>query len=59
MTRGIKAAVVISSGFGEEKGDAARVRQEELQRIAERYGMATCGPNCEGVAKPSCPSPPR
>lgn len=47
--RGIKAAVVISSGFGEEKGDAARVRQEELQQIAERYGMAICGPNCEGV----------
>ncbi len=53
--RGIKAAVVISSGFGEEKGEAARVRQEELQRIAERHGMAICGPNCEGVANALMP----
>src|SRR5262245_21212749 len=53
--RGIKAAVVISSGFAEEKGDAARVRQDELQRVAARYGMAICGPNCEGVANALMP----
>jgi acetate---CoA ligase (ADP-forming) len=53
--RGVKAAVVISSGFGEEKGDAARVRQEDVQRIAEQHGMAICGPNCEGVVNALAP----
>src|SRR5262245_29723059 len=53
--RGIKAAVVISSGFGEERGEAARLRQEALQGIAERYGMAICGPNCEGVVNALAP----
>jgi acyl-CoA synthetase (NDP forming) len=47
--RGIKAAVIITSGFAEEKGEEARVRQEELRRIAARYDMAICGPNCEGL----------
>jgi acetate---CoA ligase (ADP-forming) len=47
--RGIKAAIIITSGFGEERGEEARVRQEELQRIAARYDMAICGPNCEGL----------
>jgi acyl-CoA synthetase (NDP forming) len=53
--RGIKAAVVISSGFGEERGEAARGRQEELQRLAEVHGMAICGPNCEGVVNALAP----
>jgi acyl-CoA synthetase (NDP forming) len=53
--RGIKAAVVISSGFGEERGDAARGRQEDLQRLAEVHGMAICGPNCEGVVNALAP----
>jgi acetate---CoA ligase (ADP-forming) len=53
--RGIKAAVVISSGFGEEKGEEARVRQEEMKRIAQRYDMAICGPNCEGVVNALSP----
>jgi acyl-CoA synthetase (NDP forming) len=53
--RGIKAAVVISSGFGEERGEAARGRQAELQRLAEVHGMAICGPNCEGVVNALAP----
>ncbi len=47
--RGIKAAIIITSGFAEERGEQARVRQEELQSIAARYDMAICGPNCEGL----------
>jgi acetate---CoA ligase (ADP-forming) len=47
--RGIKAAIIITSGFAEERGEEARVRQEELRRIAARYDMAICGPNCEGL----------
>ncbi|MGH7333267.1 MAG: acetate--CoA ligase family protein [Candidatus Rokuibacteriota bacterium] len=47
--RGIKAAIIITSGFAEETGEAARIRQEELREIATRYDMAICGPNCEGL----------
>jgi acyl-CoA synthetase (NDP forming) len=47
--RGIKAAIIITSGFAEERGEEARGRQEELRRIAARYDMAICGPNCEGL----------
>jgi len=53
--RGIRAAVVISSGFGEESNDAARVRDGELQAVAERFGMLVCGPNSEGIVNPLRP----
>jgi acyl-CoA synthetase (NDP forming) len=45
---GVKAAVVLASGFAELDA-AGRGRQEELVAIAARYGMAVCGPNCLGV----------
>src|SRR5262245_57982566 len=41
--RGIKAAVVISSGFGEEKSDEAAKRDTELRAIAKRTGMVIAG----------------
>jgi acetate---CoA ligase (ADP-forming) len=47
--RGIRAAVVISSGFAEESNEAARARDIELSRIAGRYGLLVCGPNSEGI----------
>ena len=47
--RGVKAAVVVTSGFGEAGDDAA---EQELARIAERHGIALCGPNTIGVAGP-------
>jgi acetate---CoA ligase (ADP-forming) len=50
--RGIRAAVVISSGFAEEAGEAARARDSELRRIAERHGILVCGPNSEGLVNP-------
>jgi acetate---CoA ligase (ADP-forming) len=50
--RGIRAAVVISSGFAEEAGEEARARDRELGAIAERHGMLVCGPNSEGVVNP-------
>src|SRR5882762_570310 len=53
--RGIKAAVVISSGFGEEKTDEAAKRDTELRAIAERTGMVIAGPNCEGLVNPLRP----
>ena len=53
--RGVRAAVVISSGFAEESNDAARARDGELQAVAERFGMLVCGPNSEGIVNPLRP----
>jgi acyl-CoA synthetase (NDP forming) len=53
--RGIRAAVVISSGFAEESDEAARTRDIELGRVAERFGMVVCGPNSEGIVNPLKP----
>jgi acyl-CoA synthetase (NDP forming) len=53
--RGIRAAVVISSGFAEESNEAARARDGELRAVAERFGMLVCGPNSEGIVNPLKP----
>src|SRR4051794_27084857 len=53
--RGIRAAVVISSGFGEEKSEEAASRDAELRDIAARTGMVVAGPNCEGLVNPLRP----
>jgi acyl-CoA synthetase (NDP forming) len=45
---GLPAAVIFSAGFA-EVGDEGRALQRELAEIAERYGMAICGPNCMGI----------
>lgn len=45
---GVKAAVVLASGFA-ELDDAGRERQRQLIDIAERHDMAICGPNCLGL----------
>lgn len=56
---GIKAAVIMSSGFAEEPGgDGARM-QAEIAAIARRYDMAVTGPNSEGyanIAAALCPT---
>jgi acetate---CoA ligase (ADP-forming) len=53
--RGIPAAVIISSGFGEEKSEEAAQRDTELRALAARLDMAICGPNSEGLVNPLCP----
>jgi acyl-CoA synthetase (NDP forming) len=53
--RGIKAAVVISSGFAEEKSEEAAARDKALRAIAERTGMVIAGPNSEGFVNPLRP----
>lgn len=45
---GVKAAVVLASGFA-ELDEAGRERQRQLIEIADLYGMAICGPNCLGL----------
>ncbi|WP_433335768.1 GNAT family N-acetyltransferase [Spirillospora sp. CA-294931] len=47
--KGVRALVVVSSGFG-ETGAEGRARQEELVRLARAYGMRVVGPNCLGIA---------
>ena len=45
---GSRAAVILSSGFG-EAGPAGRERQAALERLAAERGLLICGPNCYGV----------
>ena len=45
---GVKAAIVISSGFGEERGEAGAARQRVIVDIARELDMAVLGPNAEG-----------
>jgi len=45
---GVRAAVVLSSGFGEE-GEAGRTAQADLVRVARAHGIRIVGPNCIGV----------
>jgi acetyltransferase len=45
---GVRAAVVLSSGFA-EAGPAGQARQAALERLAAERGLLICGPNCYGV----------
>ena len=47
---GVRAAVILSSGFAEGGGDEGGRMQGELRAIASRYDMAVSGPNSEGFA---------
>jgi acetate---CoA ligase (ADP-forming) len=46
---GIRAAVILSSGFAEE-GATGRRMQDEIIAIARRYDIAVTGPNTEGFS---------
>ena len=52
---GVKAAVVISSGFGEERGEAGAERQREVAGVAREFDMAVLGPNAEGFLNARMP----
>jgi len=47
--RGVKVAVVMTSGFG-ETGEAGRAKQERMVAAARAAGMRLIGPNCQGLA---------
>src|SRR5437868_3473052 len=56
---GIKAAIILSSGFAEEKGETGPALQTQIQTIAKKYDMAVSGPNGEGFANTAaalCPT---
>ena len=48
VTKGVKAAVIISAGFA-ETGAAGRALQDEVATIANRGGVRIVGPNCMGM----------
>jgi acetyltransferase len=50
--RGVKAAVIITAGFG-EAGDEGVALERDLLETARRYGIRLIGPNCLGIMRPS------
>lgn len=47
---GVKAALILASGFAEDGNEAGAALQGRIGESARRYGMAVCGPNAEGFA---------
>ncbi|MFA7505118.1 MAG: acetate--CoA ligase family protein [Burkholderiaceae bacterium] len=46
--RGVRFAIVLSSGFGEESA-AGKALETEMRRTAHAGGMRVYGPNCPGI----------
>src|SRR2546423_12658139 len=55
---GIKAAIILSSGFAEEQGETGPALQRQVQAIAQKYDMAVGGANGEGFAQTGASPPP-
>ncbi|MDE2310615.1 MAG: bifunctional acetate--CoA ligase family protein/GNAT family N-acetyltransferase [Betaproteobacteria bacterium] len=49
---GVKAAVIITAGFG-ETGPEGQALERAVLENAHRYGIRLIGPNCLGVMRPS------
>lgn len=49
---GVKAAVIITAGFG-EAGPSGVALEKQLIEAAKRYGIRLVGPNCLGIMRPS------
>jgi acetyltransferase len=50
---GVKAALVLSAGFG-ETGAGGRALQDEAIAAAKRGGVRVLGPNCLGIMRTDC-----
>ncbi|MBI3775366.1 MAG: CoA-binding protein, partial [Gammaproteobacteria bacterium] len=48
---GVRAAVILSAGFG-ESGDAGVALEQEILEHARLYDMRIVGPNCLGILRP-------
>jgi acetyltransferase len=48
---GVKAAIIISSGF-KEAGPEGEKREIQLAEIMKKYSMRVIGPNCMGIIRP-------
>ncbi len=44
-------AVIYDGGFG-EGGDEGKALQAEITAISKEFGIALCGPNCQGIINP-------
>jgi acetate---CoA ligase (ADP-forming) len=56
---GVKAAMILASGFAEARGAGGAELQARIVAIAERHGITVCGPNAEGYANTAaalCPT---
>jgi len=51
--KGVKGAVLFTSGYGETGTAEGRKEEEELTRIARESGMRLIGPNCMGLYVPA------
>jgi len=49
--KGVKAAIIISAGFG-ESGPLGQKREEEIKKITQKYPIRVLGPNCLGIINP-------
>ena len=49
---GVRAAIIISAGFG-EMGAEGQALQDRVVEVAAEHGMRLVGPNCLGVIRPS------
>jgi len=50
--QGVKAAIIITAGFGEAGSEGAAL-EKELVEVARRFNIRLIGPNCLGVMRPS------
>ena len=48
---GIRMMLILSAGF-RETGEAGRQLEDQVVRIASRYGIRLMGPNCLGIIRP-------
>lgn len=53
--KGVRAAVIYDSGFGELGGEGLAM-QERIVGLCREAGIALCGPNCMGILNPSARS---
>jgi acetyltransferase len=49
ITKGVKAAVIYSSGFS-EVGEVGKRLQDQIRELIQAGGLRVCGPNCQGIA---------
>lgn len=49
---GVKGAVLITAGLGESEDEEGARLQEELRRVADRWGVKVVGPNTFGFVNP-------
>ncbi|MEW6186924.1 MAG: CoA-binding protein [Thermodesulfobacteriota bacterium] len=51
LSKGTRAAIIITAGFAELGGEGARL-QQEIVETARQGGMVFVGPNCNGIMSP-------